>query len=116
MRILEEIMSNHLRLINNIKRAEASYRDYCEAPNYHHAMHIFYANKEVYDLLNLLLEKPEFLNYLDDIFNYIFHLEDWFLQFKLLEKDIIDLEQEFKFMPLNAAIPYPKKFLRMLEI
>lgn len=108
-------MSSYFCLINNINRAEASYKIYCKIPNYHHAMHILHANEKIYSCLNLLLEDPKHLEHREEIFNYLFHLEDWFLQFRSLEKGITDLEQEFKFMPLENAIAYPKCFLRTLE-
>lgn len=110
-------------IINNIKRSEFAYLLYKRNPSYHHAKHIWYANNMVYIGLNDYLgnyqinkEKREL------IFAYLFHLEDWFLQYQELEAQFlkekgeqrksINLEQEFKFLPFIENIPYPQNFIR----
>ncbi len=45
------------------------------------------------------------------IFAYLFYLEDWFLQFSKLEKDIENIEDRFSFTTLKHGIPYPSSFL-----
>ena len=116
LKILEVIMTEYTLLINNIRRSEAAYKIYCKCSNYHQALHIFHANKKVYDELSNLLEVSSITKELSsEIFNYLFHLEDWFLQFSLLEKEVVDIEGKFSFSPLKSAISYPSDFLEMLS-
>lgn len=102
----------HNALINNIKRSEAAYKIYQKGLTYHQALHVFHANKKVYDELNNLLDNNN-LDYLINkkIFNYIFYLEDWFLQFSKLEEGIDNIEDSFSFTALKYSISYPSSFL-----
>lgn len=110
------IMFDYTKLINNIKRSEFAYQLYCESKKYHQALHIFYANQIVYDELNGLLEKEELSDgILKLTINYLFHLEDWFLQFSILEVEIISPEQDFSFLPLEDNISYPANFLEAIK-
>lgn len=108
-------MPNYTILKNNIKRSEIAYQLYCKNKNYHHALHIFYANEVIYDELSVLLEKETSDSLLELIVNYLFHLEDWFLQFSKLEQRVESPQQEFLFLPLEKNIPYPSKFLEAIE-
>lgn len=102
----------HNALINNIKRSEAAYKVYQKGLTYHQALHVFHANKKVYDELNHLLNNNNIDPVLNrKIFNYIFYLEDWFLQFSKLEEDISSIEDRFYFTALKYSIPYPSNFL-----
>lgn len=109
-------MFDYTILKNNIKRSELAYRFYCENKKYHHALHIFYANKIIYDELNNLLQENGLdESVLESIFNYLFHLEDWFLQFSILEEGIEDPQHVFSFLPLEDSIPYPTEFLEAIK-
>lgn len=102
----------HNALINNIKRSEAAHKVYQQGLTYHQALHIFHANKKIYDELNLLLNNNNIDMYMSKkIFNYIFYLEDWFLQFSKLEENIDNIEDRFSFVSLTYSIPYPSSFL-----
>ncbi len=102
----------HNALINNIRRSEAAYRVYQQGLMYHQALHIFHANEKIYDELNCLLDNNNIdLAMSKKIFNYIFYLEDWFLQFSKLEEEIKTLEDRFSFESLKYSIPYPSSFL-----
>ena len=102
----------HNALINNIKRSEAAYKVYQQGLTYHQALHIFHANKKIYDELNCLLENNNIdSNMSKKIFNYIFHLEDWFLQFSKSEEDVESIEDRFSFISLKYSVPYPASFL-----
>lgn len=108
-------MSSYILIRNNIERAQRAYKLYKLHENYHHALHIYHANKIVYDELNSLLKLEELNESLRTrVFNYIFHLEDWFLQFKLCEKEEKLPEDKFLFNSLNYNIPYPSDFLENL--
>ena len=109
-------MFNCTTLANNIKRSELAYRLYCENTKYHQALHIFHANQIVYDELNFLLEKEGLSDsVLKATINYLFHLEDWFLQFSMLEKKIESPQQDFSFLPLDDNIPYVKWLIHAHE-
>ncbi|AMN49105.1 hypothetical protein [Psychrobacter sp. P2G3] len=102
----------HNALINNIKRSEAAYKVYQQGLTYHQALHIFHANEKIYEELNFLLNNNNIdMAMSKKIFNYIFYLEDWFLQFSKLENDIDDIEDRFSFVSLKHSIVYPSSFL-----
>lgn len=104
-------------LINNIQRAEVAYQKYKISPNYHHAKHIYHANKIIYEELNRLLSQPVNSSYdIRQIIEYLFHLEDWFLQFEELENSIEDLEQEFIFMRFKNFISFPQNFKKSIYL
>lgn len=114
---LEVIMFDYTKLINNIKRSEFAYKAYQNDKNYHHALHIFYANEIIYsELTDLLRQKDLADNILESIFNYLFHLEDWFLQFTILEQDESNPEQDFIFGALKNTTSYPADFVKELKI
>lgn len=109
-------MFDYTTLTNNIKRSELAYRLYCENKKYHQALHIFYANQIVYDELNGLLEKEGLSDsMLKATINYLFHLEDWFLQFSILEEYIKDPQHTFSFLPLEYSMSYPTNFLEVIK-
>lgn len=116
LKTLEVMMSKYTTLKNNIKRSEIAYQVYCKNKNYHHALHIFNANKIIYDELNDLLKERDLSNrLLELIVNYLFHLEDWFLQFSVLEREVDSPQQTFSFLPLDNSIPYPSEFLEVIK-
>mgnify|MGYP003607618749 FL=1 len=107
----------YLKLINNLARAEMAYQRYKTVPNYHHAMHIYHANKVIYEELNVILSQTLRTSPVKElIINFMFRLEDWFLQFEQLEKQTHHLEQEFIFQPLSNAVTYPKDFIEKLTL
>lgn len=108
-------MSKYTALINNIQRSQLAYELYSKCPNYHHAMHIFRANEKVYDCLNNLLQLDTINSQMSKkVFNYLFHLEDWFLQFSIMEEQVENIEGKFSFDPLQNNIAYPSDFLESL--
>ena len=114
-KILEVTMSDYTSLKNNIKRSELAYQLYSRDKRYHQALHIHCANKIVYDELNKLLSNEALSDsVIESAINYLFHLEDWFLQFSILEKDIEDPQHIFSFLPLEKNIPYPSNFVEVL--
>ncbi|NBC57066.1 MAG: hypothetical protein GVY05_02110 [Bacteroidetes bacterium] len=107
-------MNKKLQLERAILRSEAAYALYISQKKYHQALHIYKANLRVYELL---LEYAEFCSSsnLNLVFEYIFHLEDWFVQFKNQEKEVTSLEDLFVFSRLLNGIPYPKTFKQLLK-
>lgn len=94
----------------SIKRSEKAYELYLGKKLYYQALRIFKANEMVYELLNEFIyecEEP----YLDDVFIYIFHLEDWFESFRLLEKSKPALEDSFVFERLKESPAFPSGFI-----
>lgn len=102
---------------NKIKRAiyrsEKAYAHYVEDKKYFQALRIYEANKIVYELLNAYLYSCDKKD-LDEVADYIFHLEDWFNQFNQ-ENQNIKLNQEFIFKRLEGGIAFPKNFKNKLK-
>lgn len=96
-----------------IKRSQSAYEIYLPEKKYHQALHIYKANQVVYQLLVAYSEDCEEI-LLRDIFQYIFHLEDWFAQFLALEASTPELEDTFIFEKLQFGISYPKEFCTKL--
>jgi len=103
------------QLLRSIMRSESAYAYYLVNKRYHQALRIFEANQTVYGLLCVYsLECSEEI--IDLVYDYIFHLEDWFAQFKHLEKSNPNLEDTFVFGKLEYGIAYPKDFKQFLNI
>ena len=109
-------MNEYNLIRNNIARSQRAYNLYKKIPNYHHALHIFNANKIVYDELNNLLASESInVDFKEGIIDYLFHLEDWFLQFSLHEKKIDNPEDEFIFSSFKYSITFPTEFIGYLQ-
>jgi len=94
------------KIFRSILRSERAYTCYKEHKKYHQALRIYKANIVVYNLLT----EYSFIcpdSHLNKTFEYIFHLEDWFSQFKNLEKTNPKLEDNFVFEKLENSIDYP---------
>jgi hypothetical protein len=102
-----------LKTTFNIERSQRAYSLYCVNKNYVQALRIFRANIEIY---NLLISNCEVWLQPQPIIDYLFHLEDWFEQFKNLEKNMSPkLEDEFIFERIDTSIPFPKDILKNLK-
>jgi len=103
------------QLLRSIMRSESAYAYYLENKRYHQALRIFKANQTVYGFLCMYsLDCSEEI--LELVHDYIFHLEDWFAQFKRLKKTNPGLEDTFVFEQLENGITYPKDFKQFLKI
>lgn len=103
---------------NNLKRAiirsTKAYQLYLSNKYYYQALRIYHANQIVYVLLN------EYYNICDEVdmehvLNYIFHLEDWFEQFKQLQKTNPNLKECFVFERFADSPAFPSDFLNLLK-
>ncbi|MFA5619188.1 MAG: hypothetical protein WDA08_02640 [Weeksellaceae bacterium] len=96
-----------------ILRSELAYEHYKSDKLYFQALRIFSANQEVY---KNLVEYSQTCNEeeLQDVFNYIFHLEDWFNQFEN-EMLHVELNEVFVFERLEKGIAYPNEFIKKLK-
>lgn len=102
------------KLLRAILRTEAAYTSYVESKRFHQALRIFSANQYIYEVLcNYSLECP--IEFLEEVFNYIFHLEDWFAQFESLMVSKPQLEDVFVFNNLQFGIHYPRNFKELLQ-
>lgn len=102
-------------LKRSILRSQKAYQLYLENKRYHQALRIFKANEIVYRLLQeFLFDCDESL--LEEVFNYIFHLEDWFESFKFLEKAGHSLEDTFVFPRLDDSPGFPRYFIENVLI
>lgn len=108
-------MNLKIKLIKSIDRSEFAYKLYSETKMFYQAQRIYKANKLIYSQLQKYFHKCENHNN-ESILNYIFHLEDWFTQFELLEKiNQPNLEDIFIFERLKKSIPYPVTFKEFLK-
>lgn len=110
--ILKEMVRKTLllKISFNLERSQRAYRLYCENKNYAQALRIFKANVEIY---NIIIINCEAWSQTQPIIDYIFHLEDWFEQFKNLEQEMSPkLEDKFIFERLDCYIPFPKDILQ----
>lgn len=96
------------KLLRAIERSEQAYSLYKQNQKYFQALRIFKANKVIYQLLEEYLficsdDKTQSVN------NYLFHLEDWMVQF---QKEEIDkkLADSFVFERLDDSIAFPHSF------
>lgn len=92
-----------------IYRSQLAYDFYAENKLYYNALRIYKANQKVYDLLNKYIYKCDDENSYA-VTSYIFHLEDWFEQFKELELGMPKLEDNFVFIRLENSPAFPKNF------
>jgi len=106
-----------MEIIKQIKvlnrRSEFAYQEYFKNRKYYQAKRIYSANKEILDLLRefqFLCEE----DLLEDVNHYIFHLEDWFLQFYELEKRVEDLDDNFVFERLEHSFKFPRVFYKKI--
>jgi len=107
-------MKSTAKLKKAILRSETAYKKYLEGKEYYKALRIKKANKTVYKYLIKIYLK-ESTN--DDLFlSYIYHLEDWFEQFKDLKfKENPKLEDVFVFNRFKDSPRFPSTFLNELN-
>ena len=102
------------RILRSIARSEKAYTYYMLNKRYNQALRIYKANIVIYELLQeycLICPKEK----IDLVFEYIFHLEDWFAQFNKLEKSNPDLNDSFTFDRLEYGISFPKDFKNQIN-
>jgi len=97
-----------------IARSQYAYQLYLPKKYYYQALRIYKANTEVYRLLEAYV-------YLCDeqiqklVFDYMMHLEDWFLQFSLEEKKDIAPRSVFVFDRFEDSPAFPKNFVTLIK-
>jgi muramoyltetrapeptide carboxypeptidase LdcA involved in peptidoglycan recycling len=102
------------KIIRAIVRSETAYQFYKIEKAYYQSKRIYTANLSIY---NLLIEYSYVCDedLITETLNYIFHLEDWFLQYKELEKSVTQLQQEFIFERFKNSPSFPKHFKSKLK-
>ncbi len=102
------------KIIRSILRSTRAYELYKKDRMYYQALRIFNANKKIYKLLIKFSYScdEDFLIYTHD---YIFHLEDWFLQFDKYQNKNPDLESIFTFERLKGSIAFPINFINLIK-
>lgn len=101
------------KIIRAIERSNLAYKLYLEDKKYYLAKRIYKSNLKLYNLLEEFLYNEEFGN-VEEVLLFLFHLEDWFEQFKTLELslgDTLNLESEFVFNRLKHSPKFPSHFL-----
>jgi len=101
-------------LLFHINRSQQAYQYYINDKKYYQALRILKANICIYELLtaNASLWKGDMQNV---IIQYIFHLEDWFEQFRQLEKTRPGLTDSFIFERLDGSPSFPKEIIEKLN-
>ncbi len=99
------------QLIRSIKRSEKAYSFYLEDKFYFQALRIYKANKIVYHFLEEFIYECE-ENDLDQIFLFLFHLEDWFESFEATQKTNPALTEPFVFERLTGSPAFPREFIK----
>jgi hypothetical protein len=103
------------KIIRSISRSQSAYQLYLEDRFYFQALRIYKANVQLYSLLNEFVFSCDEL-ILRDVLNYIFHLDDWLIQFKQAEDKLNpNLEDLFVFDRLNKSISFPSDFSNKLS-
>ncbi|MDT0556646.1 hypothetical protein [Patiriisocius hiemis] len=97
-----------------IERSEAAYELYIENKLFFQANRIYKANLVVYNLLNEYVFSCS-KTIRPQVYNYIFHLEDWFGQFEYTKEQLKTKTDEFAFVKWNGAISFPISFLENLK-
>lgn len=109
---MQKTLINH-QLIRAIRRTQLAFDRYVGNCFYYDALKIFKANERIYEILNefiYLCDEDLYIN----VVEYIFHLEDWFEQFKELEKTNPKLENKFVFNRFIGSPAFPKDILTKL--
>lgn len=107
-----------IRLRKQLKRAitrsESAYESYLKEKKYFQALRIKKANLVLYQLLEdyLFICKD---SEVQDIIEFLFHLEDWQSQFEVHEKEKFELEENFVFEKLSDSFSYPKAFTEKIK-
>lgn len=101
-------------LARAIRRSERAYQGYVEDRRYFQAARIYYANLVVYQLLEAyLLVCPE--EEVDQVCDYIYHLEDWIAQFECSQGDVAVPTEKFVFHRWEGAVAFPNAFVSELK-
>lgn len=102
------------KIIVAIERSQFAYRLYQPKKLYYQALRIRQANKEIYTLLTAYQYVcSESIR--ESVFLYLFHLEDWFLQFKLLKASNVEATDTFVFERFQDSPPFPEKFITLIK-
>ena len=96
-------------IYHNMTRSNRAYQMYKNKP-------IYNANKLIYDSINQLLIDDLTEEQLQEVINYIFHLEKWFIQFDNEKNKIKDIEETFIFQAFDDHIPFPKNFFKIFNL
>lgn len=107
-------MTTRNKLILAIERSEAAYSYYIESPLFFKAQRIYNANRQVYYLLESYIFEEE--QEKEAIFQYLFHLDDWFGKFQYeITIRRPKPEDNFLFECTLGAIEFPKSFVSILK-
>jgi hypothetical protein len=102
------------KLIFQIERSQKAYQLYLSDKRYFQALRIFNANQQIYHIVASGEISDDSIR--DLIVEYVFHLEDWFVQFKYFERSQKpELEDVFVFEPLSDSVRFPKLIIESLK-
>ena len=108
-------MKTKNKLLIAIERSQTAYQNYGLDKKYIQALRIYNANQEVYKLLHKLMYQSN--TNLEDVFDYLFHLEDWFATFENTVENLQpQLGDVFAFERIAGSMSYPKEFYNNLKM
>tara|TARA_B110000971_G_C19983620_1_gene488515 strand:- start:970 stop:1299 length:330 start_codon:yes stop_codon:yes gene_type:complete len=96
-----------------MQRSELAYDLYLVDKKYFQAKRIQKSNIELYKILSKSIYRKDIKN-TEIVFNFLFHLEDWFEQFEEHKNKMLNitLNSEFVFSRLENSPIFPKEFLK----
>ena len=100
-----------------IDRANAAYKLYIDEKKYLQAKRVYKSNKVLYNLLQDCMYDKCITDY-ESYFSFLFHLEDWFEQFKAHELELektLNLNSVFIFDRYKNSPEFPKNFLNTIK-
>lgn len=97
------------KLARAIQRSEKAYLLYIKNKRFFQALRIYKANLKVYALLEEFVFECE-EQYLDQVYEYLFHLEDWFESFNAAQIAEPALNDVFVFENLPNSPRFPSNF------
>lgn len=98
------------KLSRAIKRSQMAYSLYLDEKMFFQALRIYKSNLVIYDLLEEYALECEEAN-LNEVHDFIFHLEDWFESFHAAQQIMPALEDPFVFQRLKKSPPFPLDFV-----
>lgn len=107
-------MKLELAILRAVERSTAAYNLYKDDKMYYQALRIYKANTKVYELLVQFSSSCDEV-IVQEVYHFIFHLEDWFEQFNKFANKTVELEDVFVFERLKNSIPFPSDFINKLS-
>lgn len=108
-------MKSITKFIRAIERSELAYQFYLKEKKFFQAIRLYNSNLFVYSILESLLLEDDSIDK-NTLICYLFHLDDWFSQFKkTVEAHPFALDDRFVFERIEGMFPFPKDLISELK-